>query len=72
MSDQCQHCTVRGDFDMCLKTECFHHENWISDQWRAEVARLKAEKAVLADEFEHYILHMDLRRARAAIAKAKA
>jgi len=28
MSDQCQHCTVKGDWDKCQSTKCFHHENW--------------------------------------------
>ena len=30
MSDQCQNCTLRGDYETCIKTECFHHENWIN------------------------------------------
>lgn len=32
MPDQCQHCTVRGDYEKCIETPCFHHENWINLQ----------------------------------------
>jgi len=32
MSDQCKNCLVRGDYHECIKTKCFHHENWISKQ----------------------------------------
>ena len=30
MSDQCKSCVVRGYYDQCLETPCFHHENWIN------------------------------------------
>ena len=29
MSDQCKHCGYRGNYELCNKTPCFHHENWI-------------------------------------------
>lgn len=29
MTDQCINCTLRGDLDNCLKSECFQHENWM-------------------------------------------
>ncbi len=32
MSDQCKNCEVRGDYEKCNATECFHHENWINKQ----------------------------------------
>ena len=28
MTDQCKHCSYRGDLKACLAAECFHHENW--------------------------------------------
>jgi hypothetical protein len=30
MGDQCEHCESRGNIDMCLATDCFLHENWMS------------------------------------------
>ena len=40
MSDQCQHCIVRGDLEKCLKTECHQHEDW----WAIEILkRLEAK-----------------------------
>ena len=32
MTDQCKHCELRGNYNECIKTECFHHENWINKQ----------------------------------------
>ena len=29
MSDQCAHCTLRGNYDGCIKTPCNRHESWI-------------------------------------------
>jgi len=23
---------MRGDYERCIKTECYHHENWINKQ----------------------------------------
>ena len=50
MSDQCRNCSVRGDFNECMKTECFHHENWIAEQHRKRYAELK-EVAVAVREW---------------------
>ena len=30
MSDQCRHCTLRGDLPACKAVECFQHESWYS------------------------------------------
>jgi hypothetical protein len=30
--DQCTHCTCRGDYELCIKTECSQHESWIAKQ----------------------------------------
>ena len=32
MTDQCKHCTLRGDIDGCKSTECFQHESWYAQQ----------------------------------------
>ena len=42
MSDQCKHCTVRGDWDKCQSTECFHHENWAWLQLKDQRDKLQA------------------------------
>lgn len=38
MSDQCKHCTVRGDIEKCKATECFLHESWFAQQLLAALA----------------------------------
>lgn len=43
MSDQCQHCEIRGDYEKCIETPCFHHENWINLQRIEKIETLKAE-----------------------------
>ena len=54
MSDQCKHCTVRGDLKECESQPCTTHESWYVKQLteRAEKvesawqdAELRAEKA---------------------------
>ena len=40
MSDQCKHCTMRGDITECLATECFQHESWYAIQQQATIATL--------------------------------
>ena len=45
MSDQCQHCTVRGDWDKCQSTKCSTHEDWA---W----LQLKDQRNELADTVE--------------------
>lgn len=47
MTDQCKHCTLRGDIDKCLQAECRHHENWISEQHRKRYSSLMQENAEL-------------------------
>lgn len=47
MSDQCVHCTVRGDLARCLSTECFQHENWYAVERERELSILRAEVSVL-------------------------
>jgi hypothetical protein len=41
MSDQCEKCEVRGNYERCIKTECFHHENWISKQQKERIRILE-------------------------------
>ena len=30
MTDQCKHCTLRGDLIACQMTDCHKHEDWIN------------------------------------------
>lgn len=46
-NDQCQHCTVRGDFDACQKTPCNLHESWYAVTMQAKIAALEADAARL-------------------------
>ena len=47
MTDQCKHCTVRGDIAACRATECFKHEDWYSKQLQAELEAAQANIAEL-------------------------
>lgn len=42
MSDQCKHCTVRGNLTECKKTPCGHHENWYAIEQQKLIGILKA------------------------------
>jgi len=46
MVDQCQHCTLKGDFDKCIATPCFNHDNWWAKeiQERLRLAEMKANQ----------------------------
>ena len=41
MSDQCRHCTLRGDIKKCKSTECFHHENWYAKEQQKLINELQ-------------------------------
>jgi len=40
MTDQCQHCTLRGNLKACLGTPCGHHENWIAQEQASQIDAL--------------------------------
>jgi hypothetical protein len=44
MSDQCSYCSVKGNYNECVKTECFHHENWIN---KTRIKRIEALELAL-------------------------
>ena len=46
MSDQCKHCTVRGDIAECESQPCTTHESWYVKQLteRAEKAEAKLRR----------------------------
>ncbi len=41
MTDQCKHCTVRGDLKKCLSTDCHHHENWYAKEQQKKIDDLQ-------------------------------
>lgn len=57
--DQCQHCTVRGDFDACKVTPCNQHESWYAVTMQAKIAALK----IMADlELDGFVTRENFRR----------
>jgi len=36
MSDQCTHCTLKGNIHDCLQTDCSQHDSWMVKQLRNE------------------------------------
>ena len=56
MSDQCRNCTLRGDYETCINTECFHHENWINV---VRINKIKALERQLEEALE-YLHHPSL------------
>jgi len=43
MSDQCKHCTVRGDLQTCSNTVCGHHDSWCNQALMSLIAKLEGE-----------------------------
>jgi hypothetical protein len=42
MADQCKHCVVRGDYKLCIVTECNKHNDWIVESLQAKLAQAEA------------------------------
>lgn len=42
MTDQCNHCSYKGDLVACKATECSKHEDWYPRQLQKELDDLKA------------------------------
>ena len=43
MTDQCKHCTLRGDIDGCKSTECFQHESWYAQQQQLTIEKQRVK-----------------------------
>lgn len=41
MTDQCKHCTYRGDIKACLAAECCQHENWYAVEQQKQIDELE-------------------------------
>ncbi len=46
MSDQCKHCTHRGNYEACMAETCFRHESWI------DLERIQRIQALEKDALE--------------------
>ena len=46
MSDQCKHCVVRGDYNSCIKQDCWHHKGWIN---KTRIGRIKELEVALQE-----------------------
>lgn len=44
MTDQCKHCTVRGDMEACAALECGIHESWYAESLANEIERLRQQR----------------------------
>ncbi len=53
MTDQCIYCTARGNIELCLKTQCFHHASWIAEQHRERLTAVR-------DALQLVVGYMDL------------
>lgn len=49
MSDECRHCTIKGDIRKCKETYCSKHTYWYSQEIAAENRNLEHENAILID-----------------------
>ena len=54
MTDQCKHCILRGDIEICKATECFHHKNWYAVQQQSEIDQLKQQRDELLAAIKDY------------------
>ena len=55
MTDQCKHCTSRGDLDLCKKTPCFHHENWYAVEQQKVIDNLISAVEAYMDCIDDYM-----------------
>lgn len=56
MSDQCKFCSIMGNIDKCLASECSQHDNWISEQHKIRYTALQAENEKLKSDISDMIL----------------
>jgi len=63
MTDQCKHCTLRGDIKKCKATECFNHENWYAVQQQSEIDQLKQQRDELLAAIKDFRYEMKFKHA---------
>lgn len=47
MSDQCENCTLRGNYEACIKTPCCRHDSWIDLERIEKIEKLESENDIL-------------------------
>lgn len=40
--DQCKHCIVKGNIQLCKQTPCFHHETWYAETQESKIEELRS------------------------------
>jgi hypothetical protein len=60
MSDQCKFCDIRGNYEKCIKTECFHHENWINKIRIKKIKELEKKYQELAQHHNEKCTCLDI------------
>ena len=63
MTDQCKHCILRGDIEICKATECSHHENWYAVQQQSEIDQLKQQRDELLAAIKDFRYEMKFKHA---------
>ena len=43
MTDQCQHCSSRGDYRKCIQTECSVHDSWFAQEQMSLIKKHSGE-----------------------------
>ena len=63
MTDQCKHCTLRGNVESCESVPCFNRENWWAkqmisknEQCESEITRLQHELYIATSELKKCLL----------------
>ena len=54
MSDQCKHCTERGDPQACKATPCQHHENWYAMVREELIEKAREELTQWLEDMDDY------------------
>lgn len=57
MTDQCKHCTLRGDITACKATPCYKHEDWYAVEQQKQLDQLTAINQELVEALEYQITH---------------
>jgi len=52
MSDQCKYCVCYQNYDECIKTPCFHHEDWIDVERIKRIKELEDKVANMKEALE--------------------
>ena len=59
MTDQCKHCTLRGDISACMSEPCHVRENWFAEGLAADNATLRTALHTQAEESAKLIEQRD-------------